>query len=318
MSMIQVRVRRKLQEAQDIASFELVRPDGAPLPPFSAGSHIDVRLPDGMVRQYSLCNDDEDSGHYRIAVLRDAHSRGGSRAMHDSIGQGDLMEISSPRNHFPLVDARRTILLAGGIGVTPLLCMAQRLAKAQADFQLHYCVRTPERTAFRDEIASSGFASRVLFHYDGGPSDQRLDLAAVLADPGPHVHAYVCGPQGFIDHVTASARLHGWGEEQLHVEYFQAAPADATADSAFRVKVASSGDIYEVPAGQTVVQVLGEKGIEIPVSCEQGICGTCITRVLEGQCDHRDLYFTDEEKERNDQFTPCCSRAKSPLLVLDL
>lgn len=318
MSMIQVRVRRKLREAQDIASFELVRPDGAPLPPFSAGSHIDVCLPDGIVRQYSLCNDDEDSGHYRIAVLRDAHSRGGSRAMHDAIEQGDLMEISSPRNHFPLVDAGRTILLAGGIGVTPLLCMAQRLAKAQADFQLHYCVRTPERTAFRDEIAASGFASRVNFHYDDGPSDQRLDLAAVLAEPGPHVHAYVCGPQGFIDYVTASARLHGWGEEQLHVEYFQAAPADSTADTAFRVQIASSGDIHEVPAGQTVVQVLGEKGIEIPVSCEQGICGTCITRVLEGQCDHRDLYFTDEEKERNDQFTPCCSRAKSPLLVLDL
>ncbi|HWK72270.1 MAG TPA: PDR/VanB family oxidoreductase [Burkholderiaceae bacterium] len=318
MSMIQVQVRRKSLEAQDIASFELVRPDGAPLPEFSAGSHIDVRLPDGMLRQYSLCNDDGDSRHYRIAVLRDAQSRGGSRAMHDAVGQGDLIEISPPRNHFPLVEAQRTLLFAGGIGVTPLLCMAQRLAKSGADFQLHYCVRTPDRTAFRDEIASSGFASRVGFHYDDGPADQRLDLASVLAGPGPDVHAYVCGPQGFIDHVTAAARLHGWGDEQLHVEYFQAAPLDSTGDGAFRVKVASSGNVYGVPAGRTVVQVLGEHGIDIPVSCEQGICGTCITGVLDGQCDHRDLYFTDEEKERNDRFTPCCSRAKSPLLVLDL
>ena len=316
--MIQVQVRRKSKEAQDIASFELVRPDGSPLPQFSAGAHIDVRLPDGMLRQYSLCNDDGDSRHYRIAVLRDAHSRGGSRAMHDAIGEGDLVEISPPRNLFPLVEAQRTLLFAGGIGVTPLLSMAQRLARTGADFQLYYCVRAPERTAFMDEIAASGFASRVRFHYDNGPTDQRLDLASVLADPGPHVHAYVCGPQGFIEHVTASARLHGWGEDQLHVEYFQAATPDVAADGAFRVKVASSGNVYDVPAGRTVVQVLGENGIDIPVSCEQGICGTCITGVLEGSCDHRDLYFTDEEKERNDQFTPCCSRAKSQLLVLDL
>ncbi len=318
MSMIQVRVRRKWQEAQGIASFELVRPDGAPLPRFSAGSHIDVRLPGGMVRQYSLCNDDGDSQHYRIAVLRDAHSRGGSCAMHDAVGEGDLIEISSPRNHFPLAHARRTLLFAGGIGVTPLLCMAQRLATVQADFQLHYCTRSPERAAFREEIAASAFAARVHFHYDAGPAGQKLDPAAVLADPAPQAHVYVCGPQGFIDHIVGTARRQGWSDDHVHLEYFGAAPTDNTADRAFRVQVASSGNIYEVPIGQTVVQALGEKGIEIPVSCEQGVCGTCITRVLDGRCDHRDLYFTDEEKERNDQFTPCCSRAKSSLLVLDL
>jgi vanillate O-demethylase ferredoxin subunit len=315
---LEVRVMRKTREAQDIASFELARTDGAPLPGFSAGSHIDVRIPGGLTRQYSLCNDSGESHRYRIAVLRDAASRGGSAGMHDAVHEGDTLHISEPRNHFPLQHAQRSLLFAGGIGVTPLLCMAQRLAAIGADFALHYCTRSPERTAFQGEIAASAFASRVHFHHDSGPPSQKLNLQRLLGHPEAGTHLYVCGPTGFIDHVVGTARSHGWPGEQIHLEYFGAAAQDHSADGAFEVRLASSGKCYPVAAGQTVVQALHAQGVEIMTSCEQGVCGTCITRVLEGEPDHRDLYFTAEEKDRNDQFTPCCSRAKSRLLVLDL
>ncbi|TWO72579.1 oxidoreductase [Caenimonas sedimenti] len=318
MAQIAVRVVRKAQEALDIASFELARPDGAPLPAFSAGSHIDVQVPGGLTRQYSLCNDAGENHRYRIAVLRDAASRGGSAGMHDSLHEGDMLLISEPRNHFPLVHAKRSLLFAGGIGVTPLLCMAQRLAQLDADFALHYSTRSAERTAFRAEIAASRFADRVQFHHDDGPPSQKLNLPRVLGQPDAGTHLYVCGPSGFIDFVLKTAKEHGWPPEQIHLEYFGAAPQDTTGDRAFEVKLAGSGKTYAVAADQTVVQALQAQGIEILTSCEQGVCGTCITRVLDGECDHRDMYFTDEEKAKHDQFTPCCSRAKSAVLVLDL
>lgn len=316
--MIPVKVLRKKQEADGIASFELARPDGSALPGFSAGSHIDVQVPGGLTRQYSLCNDAAEQHRYRIAVLRDPATRGGSAGMHDAVKEGDTILISEPRNHFPLVHAQRTLLFAGGIGVTPLLCMAQRLAAIGADFTLHYATRSAERTAFREEIAASAFADRVRFHHDDGAPSQKLHLDKLLAKPEPGTHIYVCGPTGFIDWVVKTAADRGWPKEQVHLEYFGAAPQDTKGDRAFQVKLASSGATYEVPADRSVVQALQAHGVEILVSCEQGVCGTCITRVLEGECDHRDLYFTDEEKAKHDQFTPCCSRAKSPVLVLDL
>ena len=230
-----VKVLRKTQEAQDIASFELGRADGSPLPAFSAGSHIDVHVPGGPVRQYSLCNDAAESHRYRIAVLRDAATRGGSAGMHDAVREGDLLTISEPRNHFPLVHAQRTVLLAGGIGVTPLLCMAQRLAAIGADFALHYCTRSPARTAFRDEIAAAPFAVRVQFHHDDGDATQKLDLAAALGSPQAGTHVYVCGPTGFIDAVVQGAKAAGFGAEQIHLEYFGAAPQDTAGDRALTV-----------------------------------------------------------------------------------
>ena len=318
MTQLTVKVLRRTQEAEGIVAFELARPDGAALPAFSAGSHIDVQLPGGVTRQYSLCNDAAEQHRYRIAVLRDPASRGGSNAMHDTVKEGDTLTISEPRNHFPLVHARKTLLFAGGIGVTPLLCMAQRLAAIGAEFEMHYSTRSPERTAFHQEITGSPFAGRVQFHHDDGEAAQKLDLARVLGQPAPGTHLYVCGPTGYIDFVVNTAKGLGWPAEQIHLEYFGAAAQDTSGDRAFQVKVASSGATYDIPAGETVVQALGKHGIEIMVSCEQGVCGTCITRVLEGECDHRDMYFTDEEKAKNDQFTPCCSRAKSATLVLDL
>jgi vanillate monooxygenase ferredoxin subunit len=315
---ITVKVVRKVQEAKDIASFELAKADGGALPAFSAGSHIDVQLPGGLTRQYSLCNDSGEQHRYRIAVLRDAASRGGSAAMHDAVHEGDVIHISAPRNHFALHHATRSLLFAGGIGVTPLLCMAQRLAAIGADFEMHYSTRSIERTAFRGEIAASGFADKVRFHHDDGDAAQVLNAPAALGAYDPGTQMYVCGPGGFINHVVQVAKGMGWPESQIHLEYFAAAPQDHSADAAFEVKIASTGKTCTVAAGETVVQALAKQGVEILTSCEQGVCGTCITRVLDGEPDHRDLYFTDEEKAKNDQFTPCCSRSRTKVLVLDL
>ncbi|MFT4241257.1 MAG: PDR/VanB family oxidoreductase [Acidovorax sp.] len=316
---LQVRVVKKTAEAEGIASFELARVDGAALPPFSAGSHIDVHLPNGITRQYSLCNASHESHRYRIAVLRDAASRGGSTAMHDSVQQGDVLTISTPRNHFALHPAQHTLLLAGGIGVTPLLCMADRLARTGARFTLHYCTRSPARTAFAAEIAASPLAAHVCFHHDDGAPDQKLDLPAVLAAAGDgDKRLYVCGPAGFIDHVVNTAKAQGWPQDRIHLEYFAAPVQDTAGDQGFEVRIASTGKTYAVAPDVSVVEALRGHGIDILTSCEQGVCGTCLTRVLEGEVDHRDMYLTDEEKAGNEQFMPCCSRARSKLLVLDL
>lgn len=315
-----VRIAKRREEAADIISFELAATDGGLLPAFSAGSHIDVRLGEGMVRQYSLCNAPTERHRYLIAVLKEANGRGGSKAMHERLRIGDVLEISAPRNHFPLAHAgERSLLLAGGIGVTPILCMAERLSAVGVDFEMHYCTRNRDRTAFTSYIANSGFASRVHFHFDDGADLQRLDIPALLNTRGCcDTHIYVCGPKGFMDMVLAEARRQGWPEARLHYEFFSAEPVQRDSDKSFEVQLASSGKVFIVPPDQSASQVLAEAGIEVPTSCEQGVCGTCVTRVLEGAPDHRDLYFTPEEQAANDQFTPCCSRALSSRLVLDL
>jgi vanillate O-demethylase ferredoxin subunit len=239
--------------------------------------------------------------------------------MHEDIQEGDVIEISEPRNHFPLAHgAKRSILIAGGIGVTPILCMAERLANIGSAFELHYCTRSPERTAFLERIRNSSFARSVHFHFDGGAADQRFDAAAVLAKPVPDTHVYVCGPGGFMDMVLATAKNNGWPAQALHREYFASKVAPLPSDVAFDVRVASTGKVYRIARDETVVDALAAHGIEIPTSCGQGVCGTCITRVIDGDPDHRDSYLTDAERARNDQFTPCCSRAKAGTLILDL
>ena len=316
---LQVRVARKTPEAQDIVTLELVPVDGQTLPAFSAGSHVDVHLPGGIIRQYSLCNDPRETHRYQIGVLRDPASRGGSVAVHDRVQEGDVMTLSVPRNHFALAhEARRHLLLAGGIGVTPILCMAERLAHTGADFEMHYATRSPQRTAFRQRIAASCFAAQVHLHHDDGDAAQKLDLQTLLARPEPATHLYVCGPRGFMDAVLGTARTAGWPEAQIHYEFFGAEVARSDSDAGFEIQLASSGRVVMVPRDQTVVQALAAAGVDIMVSCEQGVCGTCLTRVLEGMPDHKDSYLTPQEQAANDQFTPCCSRSKSPRLVLDL
>ncbi|GAB3627041.1 Vanillate O-demethylase oxidoreductase [Pandoraea terrae] len=316
---IEVQIRTKTVEATDICSFELVDPTGAPLPPFTAGAHVDVQVLPGLTRQYSLCNKPSERHRYVIAVLRDPASRGGSRAMHDEIHQGALIKIGKPRNLFPLDDkSLNVLLLAGGIGVTPILCMAEQLAEKKARFSLHYCARSAGRMAFRERIESSAFANRSVLHFDEGPPSQRLDISMTLAECGSETHIYVCGPTGFIEWVLGNARQRDWPESRLHREYF-AAPAQAVAqESSFEVQLARTGKIYTVPPEKSVAEVLAAHGIDIPVSCEQGVCGTCLTRVLAGEPEHRDTFLTPLERARNDQFTPCCSRARGARLVIDL
>ena len=318
-TLMQVRVARVAVEAEDIRSFELVPQGGGALPPFTAGAHIDVHVPGGTVRPYSLSNDPAETGRYRIAVLREAASRGGSAAMHAWVNEGVELTIGAPRNHFPLAaGAQSHLLMAGGIGITPILAMAQQLHRDGAAFTLHYATRSRARTAFEAELKAAAFADRVHVHHDDGPPSQRLDLPTLLATPAAGQHLYVCGPQGYMDAVLATARAAGWPEAQLHWEAFTAAPVDAAGNRAFEVQLGRDGQIIVVEPGTTVVQALAANGVVLPTSCEQGICGTCLTRVLDGEPDHRDQYLTPEEQAACDQFLPCCSRAKSARLVLDL
>lgn len=312
-----LRVAGRQNCAEGIAAFELVAADGGALPPFTAGSHIDVHLPGGMTRQYSLRNDPAERHRYCIGVLREPSGRGGSAHMHDRLDVGDLIETSAPRNAFALdEDAPFSLLLAGGIGITPILSMAYRLTALGRDFAFHYGARSAARMAFREEIEASAFIGRVHFHLDDGPVEQKLDLAALLARRPPGAHLYACGPAGFLDAVIAAARMD-WPSETVHREYFaNAALGPATGDRPFRVTLASDGNSFEVGPGRSIVDVLAEHGIDVQVSCEQGICGTCVTRVLAGVPDHRDLVLTD--KQRLDRMTLCCSRALTDELVLDL
>ena len=314
---LMLRVARRVEEADGVCSFELVPQDSSALPAFSAGAHIDVHVAPGLIRQYSLSNDPAERDRYRIAVLREPVSRGGSAGMHDSVRAGDVLRVSGPHNHFPLVDAPRSLLLAGGIGVTPLLAMARALHAQDRDFEMHYCGRSASRMAFLDELASAPFASRVVLHADDVP-EQKFDAGRVLSQSSSDTHLYVCGPNGFMDHVLETARALGWPEAQLHREYFAGVATALATDGSFEIRVASTGLSCQVPAGQTVIEVLAAHGVQVPTSCEAGVCGTCLTRVLEGTTDNRDSFLTDAERSANDQFAHCCSLALSPLLVLYL
>jgi vanillate O-demethylase ferredoxin subunit len=318
--LLDVQIRRKRQEADEICSLELVDPQGRTLPQFSAGSHIDIHLPNGLVRQYSLCNPPTERDSYLIAVLRDPASRGGSAAVHALLNEGDTLKISEPRNHFQLVPAEHAVLLGGGIGITPVLCMAERLTQADASFELHYCSRSPSRTAFKSRIEASPFATRSTFHFDDGNASQKLDIKATLGTPAAGKHLFVCGPTGFMEWVISGARGLGWAEDHIHREYFAAAPVDTSGDGSFEVRIASTGITLQVAKDQAVTTVLANHGFEVPTSCEQGVCGTCLVRVLEGEIEHRDMFLTEDEQNAHDQFTPCVSRARAGCrrLVLDL
>lgn len=315
-SLLKVRVASKIDAAQDIVAFDLQAQDGSTLPPFDAGAHIDVHLPNGLVRQYSLCNDPREQERYRICVLRDPSTRGGSAAMHDLVHAGDELTISSPRNLFALVDGDHdSLLLAGGIGVTPILAMAWHLHAKGARFQMHYFTRSRDRTAFHDDLHVAPFSRSAALWFDDA-SAERPSVPDLLRSASPATHVYACGPAGFLDYVTRSALETGLAPDHLHIEAFGAAPM-APGDP-FDVRLRHSGRTIRVAAEQTVVEALAAHGVMIPISCEQGICGTCLTRVCSGIPDHRDQYLTDEEHARNDQFTPCCSRSLTPILELDI
>jgi vanillate O-demethylase ferredoxin subunit len=312
-------VRQIRFEANGIHSYELVDPQGGELPPFSAGAHIDIHLPNGMTRQYSLCNSPAERHRYVIAVLRDDKGRGGSRALHDALRVQDLATVSQPRNNFALVpEARRVILLAGGIGVTPLKSMAHALDVAGIPFELHYCARNPGCAAFRDELGIAWEHGKLVHHFDHGKPEEGLDIAGLLREPEEGTHLFYCGPAGFMK-ACADAASH-WPAGTVHFEHFKAPEPDkgaaALAPGAFMVKIASSGATFEVPADRSIADVLEQNGMRIETSCQAGLCATCKIRYLEGEVDHRDYILGDDE---HGQFlTACVSRATSPVLVLDL
>jgi len=314
----QVVVQRREVQGGGVVVLDLQSADGSSLPSFEAGAHIDVHLAPDLVRQYSLCGDPAEKGRYRLGVLRDPATRGGSLAVFERLNEGTVITIGAPRNHFPLVpEARHSVLVGGGIGITPMLAMAYALSAAGKGFELHYCTRSAASSAFLEELAAAPFADKVRLHFDDAGDAGRLQVAAVLAAAGTaHTHLYVCGPSGFMDWVIGSSEQHGLPAAQIHREYFNA-DVD-TRGGAFEVVAAASGKTVQVQEGQSIVAALKTIGIQVPVSCQEGVCGTCVCTVLEGECDHRDVYLTAEEKTDNDQIMTCCSRAKSARLVLDI
>ncbi len=316
---LKVRIARRREESQGVCSFELVHPLGRPLPAFTAGAHIDVRIRPSLIRQYSLCNSPAQRHHYLIGVLRASDSRGGSHAIHDELDEGALIEISPPRNHFPLAPrASHSVLLAGGIGITAILCMAEQLASEGADFEMHYCARSREQAPFLERILAAPYADRVRCHFSTGPQARRLDMRAVLAAPRPDTHLYACGPKRFMDGVIGTARQLGWPESHIHREYFGGAGQIREDDVAFDIQIAGTGKIIHVGRRQSALEALLAAGLPVQSSCGQGVCGSCMVRIVAGEPDHRDLFLSTEERARGDRFLPCCSRARDTRLVLDL
>jgi len=322
---LNVRIASKQAVAEGICSLELTSVDGSPLPAFEAGAHIDIAVPGKapgdapIVRQYSLCNPPGETHRYVLGVLRDAASRGGSEGVHDRLSEGSTVRISAPRNLFPLApSAGHHLLLAGGIGITPMMAMAYELHRKGQPFTLRHATRTASRTPFVELLASQPFSAQVFHHHDDGAPEQRLDIEKTLRACSTDTHLYVCGPQGFMDAVLNKARELGWASERVHYEYFGAAPTAKADDGSFEIEVASTGKVIRVAPEQTALEALLDAGLDIPMSCEQGVCGTCLTGVKSGEVDHRDHFLTDEEREANDQFLPCCSRARSARLVIDL
>lgn len=297
---------------EGIHLYEFSPVDGVAFPPFTAGAHVDVHLPNGLVRQYSLCNPQHDRQRYVVGIKRDPASRGGSSYAHEQLKVGALLQLGAPRNHFALrEDAPHSVLIAGGIGVTPIACMAQRLHAIGASFEVHYSVRRREEAAFLDVLAGPGLHLHVDAEQGGAPLPLQRIVAAVPAT----AHLYCCGPAPMLDAFESACAGRPAGH--VHLERF-AANARPAAEGGFVVQLARSGRSVHVPAGCTILEALRQQGVQVQASCEQGICGSCETRVLGGRPEHRDALLSDQEKQANQVMMVCCSGSRDPVLVLDL
>jgi ferredoxin-NADP reductase len=311
--MTELRIKSATWEAPNIISYELRSVDGSPLPEFSAGAHIDLKLPTGMTRSYSLLNSQCERDRYVIAVQKDRASRGGSSWIHENLKVGDALPVSDPRNNFRLdEEADKTVLIAGGIGITPMLSMIERLKSLKKDWQLVFCARTRESAPFVKDLESD---ERVRFNFDGEPGGTMIDMSVLIASHGVESHFYCCGPLPMLE-AFGSATGH-LPRDKVHVEFFTAASPAATAGG-FKVILAKSGREVDVQPGKTILDALNDAGIVTPYSCAEGVCGTCETVVLEGVPDHRDLVLTEAEKSSNKKMLICCSGSHSERLVLDL
>jgi len=318
-TLLELRVKQIRMEAEGINSYELVSPNGAPLPPFTAGSHIDVYAGPSVIRQYSLCNAPSETYRYVIAVLKDPNGRGGSVVVHESLRAGDIVRVSLPRNNFELRPLnRKVVLLAGGIGVTPMKSMAHQLEAEGIAYEMYYCSKGPEYAAFQAELEALGKFGNIKFHFDGGDPQNSLDIASILKNPGSECDLYYCGPGGFME-ACRVASGH-WPSGSVHFEHFKP-PAKLTDSAAtvaggFVAEIASTGEKLDVAPGQSLAEVLIDAGYPVETSCQSGLCGTCKTRYLSGEVDHQDFILDDGEK--HEYLTTCVSRALSETLLLDL
>lgn len=317
-SMIEVRVKRICYEAENVNSYELTSPAGDDLIPFTAGCHIDLHLSNGIIRSYSLVNDQRERRRYVIAVNKDQASRGGSRFVHDNLRAGDIVTVSHPRNNFALdEEAEHSVLIAGGIGITPLLSMVRRLESLERSWELFYAARTRRAAAFLDELNGLGSngPAKVRVDLDDERSGLMFDLPALVRNAPARAHLYCCGPLPMLEAFEAATADRP--ADHVHVEYFQARKAPAT-EGGFEVKLARSNRTIEVGVGKTILEALLDAGIAANYACTEGVCGTCETHVLEGTPDHRDQFLSKEEQAANKTMMICCSGARSRTLLLDL
>ena len=317
---IEVFVKSVVRAAEGINVWEFCRLDSEKLPSFSAGAHIDLRLHNGLVRSYSLCNEQEERDRYEVAISKDAGSRGGSRFIHETLKIGDKIFISPPRNNFCLVeDARHVAFIAGGIGITPLWSMIQRLEKIGRSWEIHYSARNRHMCAFRGQLEALELRKpgRVHFNFDQEPGGEIMNLKALVRTFANETHLYCCGPTVMLDAFVSAANEISYPATHIHVEYFRAKEV-AAAEGGFTVMLARSGKRFEVHAGETILQTLLDNNIDVPYACTEGVCGTCEVNVLEGTPDHRDAVLSPDERASNKTLMVCCSGSKSKLLVLDL
>ncbi len=316
--MRELRVSRIDNATARIRVFELVALDGGSLPPFTAGSHIDVELGNGEERSYSLLNDQGETHRYVIGVLREQEGRGGSAWMHDVLREGDVLRATPPSNDFRLSEAgEHHILIAGGIGITPILSMAARLKELGRDYHVHYCTRARSEAAFVDEILER-HGDRVTLYFDEGDISRGLDVATLLKTRPPAAHAYVCGPAGLIRATREAGR--DWPSGTVHYELFKGSGSDIATgvrDQPFDIVLRKQGKTLTVPADRSILDVLKAEGVRIRSLCNDGVCGTCRVGLISGEVDHRDDFL--DEDEHDEALQVCVSRAKpGQTLVLDL
>jgi tetrachlorobenzoquinone reductase len=316
-SIIKVRVQAIRYEAAGIFSFELRPLDGGALPAFTAGAHIEILMKDGLERSYSLINPQHETDRYVVAVAKDPQSRGGSEFMCDTLRPGDELQIAGPGNNFELDEtAKETVLIAGGIGITPIWSMLQRLRQLGRPWKLFYVARTRERTAFLAELLAIRSASpyQIQIVFDQEPDATGLDIAGIIHGHAPGTHFYCCGPTGLLSAFEATASA--LDAATVHLERFSS--EQAPAEGGFEVTLARSRRSFQIPIDKTILEVLLSEGVEVSRSCMEGVCGTCETPVLEGIPDHRDSVLSKREREANKMMMICCSGSKTSRLVLDL
>ena len=311
--LIDVRLNAIRHAARDTNLYELVRPDGKALPAYEPGAHIDLHLPNGIIRQYSLITPEREPKSYTLGIKRDPASRGGSRYVHDELRVGRALKIGAPRNHFALKeDAKHVILFAGGIGITPIWCMVQRLEALGRSWKLHYACRSRADMAFLAALEKMAAAQ---FHFDDESAGKFLDVAALIGEAPTDAHLYCCGPTPMLKAFeTATAE---WPREQVHIEYFTP-KAPPGKKGGFVVELARSGKEFVIPEGKKILEVLLDAGVDVDYSCELGICGACEQRVISGEPEHHDSILTEEEQAANTKVMICCAGCKSERLVLDL